>query len=218
MAIRSYDSRYVEAVADNLGAMFEYAANCGYEPQVFWDTFTSSTVAKRIEEGNPHYLVGLSAKDLLLKVTEESGNRADISALYPFFDRSEYYWAGWALAQYQWKTSLSFYDLNKAFPIQKVLSLYPTLHEADITRFYETANAYVNAQSKETNLKRIRRASGLSQSQLAKKADVSLRSIQMYEQCRNNVNKAQADVLLRLAKTLGCKLEDLLEPTHNYRA
>mgnify|MGYP003298267201 CR=1 FL=1 len=64
---------------------------------------------------------------------------------------------------------------------------------------------------KESNLKIIRTAAGLSQSELSKKADVSIRNIQMYEQRRNDINKAQVDILLRLSKCLGCNINDLLD-------
>ena len=63
----------------------------------------------------------------------------------------------------------------------------------------------------ETNLKRIRVANGCTQSELAKKADVSLRSIQMYEQRNKDINKASVDTVYRLAKALGCTTEDLME-------
>lgn len=33
----------------------------------------------------------------------------------------------------------------------------------------------------------------------------------MYEQKNNDIDKDQVDVLLKLAKTLGCNIEDLLE-------
>ena len=52
---------------------------------------------------------------------------------------------------------------------------------------------------------------GLSQSKLAKLADVKLRSIQMYEQRRNNINKTQGETLYKLAKVLACNIEDLLD-------
>ena len=73
------------------------------------------------------------------------------------------------------------------------------------------ADEMFEKQKTETNLKRIRIAAGLSQSQLATKSLVSIRNIQMYEQRQNNINKAQGDILLRLSKTLGCKIEDLFE-------
>ena len=40
---------------------------------------------------------------------------------------------------------------------------------------------------------------------------VSLRMIQLYEQKQNDINKAQVNVVLSLAKVLGCDVEDLLE-------
>ena len=115
------------------------------------------------------------------------------------------------MAQYQNYKCIPFCILNKKFPIYKVLSLYQTLHEADITKFFSVADEYIDANKKETNLKRIRTAAGLSQKQLAEKAEVSIRNIQMYEQRQNDINKAQADILFRLSKTLGCNIEDLFE-------
>lgn len=62
-----------------------------------------------------------------------------------------------------------------------------------------------------TNLKKHRTAKGLSQSQLADLADVSVRMIQHYEQREKDINKAQAGTLLKIARVLDCKIEDLLE-------
>ena len=33
----------------------------------------------------------------------------------------------------------------------------------------------------------------------------------MYEQRQNDINKAQVNIVLNLAKALGCEIEDLLE-------
>ena len=63
----------------------------------------------------------------------------------------------------------------------------------------------------ETNLKRIRTAYGVTQAELSERSGVSLRSIQMYEQRNKNINKASVDTIYRLAKVLGCNMEDLLE-------
>ena len=54
-------------------------------------------------------------------------------------------------------------------------------------------------------------AIGLSQSKLADEAGVSLRSIQMYEQRNKDINKAQALTVVKIARALGCEVEDLLE-------
>ena len=63
----------------------------------------------------------------------------------------------------------------------------------------------------ETNLKRIRSTYGFTQAELAERSGVSLRSIQMYEQRNKNINKASVDTMYRLAKVLGCTMEDLIE-------
>lgn len=62
-----------------------------------------------------------------------------------------------------------------------------------------------------SNLKNIRTASGLSQSQLAERSGVSLRMIQYYEQGYKDINKASIDTAFRLAVALKCRIEDLLE-------
>lgn len=48
-------------------------------------------------------------------------------------------------------------------------------------------------------------------SKLANLAETDLSSIQKYEQRRNNINKAQAETLYKIARVLGCNIEDLLE-------
>lgn len=57
----------------------------------------------------------------------------------------------------------------------------------------------------------VRTLAGLSQSELAKLADVPLRTIQQYEQRQKDINKAQATTLLHFSRVLNCKMEDLLE-------
>ena len=60
---------------------------------------------------------------------------------------------------------------------------------------------------------------GLSQSELAGQADVPVRTIQQYEQRQKDINKAQAETLLRLARALNCNVEDLMEkvPPLNFK-
>ena len=60
-------------------------------------------------------------------------------------------------------------------------------------------------------MKKIREIRNVSQAELAKISGVSLRSIQLYEQRVNDINKAQTDILFRISKTLGCRIEDLFE-------
>lgn len=63
----------------------------------------------------------------------------------------------------------------------------------------------------ETNLKALRTLAGLSQSELAVQSEVPVRTIQQYEQRKKDINRAQAVTLLRFARSLNCKVEDLME-------
>ena len=72
MTLRAYDGIYVDDVSVNIGTMFEYACIYGYDPVCFWNMFIDSNIAKEIEKGNPKYLVGFSAIDLLNLVTKQN--------------------------------------------------------------------------------------------------------------------------------------------------
>lgn len=62
-----------------------------------------------------------------------------------------------------------------------------------------------------TNLKRIRKESGLTQTQLAEASGVNVRMIQHYEQGFKDINQASAFTVYRLAETLGVSVGELLE-------
>ena len=62
-----------------------------------------------------------------------------------------------------------------------------------------------------TNLKRIRKESGLTQSQLAEASGVNVRMIQHYEQGVKDINNASALTVYRLAEALGTTVGELLE-------
>lgn len=85
------------------------------------------------------------------------------------------------------------------------------MHEADVTKFVDVMDSLIKEFFSTTNLKRIRLSYGCTQAELAENSGVSLRSIQMYEQRNKDINKASADTLFCIAKTLGCSIEDLLE-------
>ena len=89
--------------------------------------------------------------------------------------------------------------------------LWRHLYSTDVTKFASIADERIRNHFRHTNLKRIRTAYGCTQSELAMRSGVSLRSIQMYEQRNKDINKASAESLYRISKVLGCSMEDLLE-------
>ena len=78
-------------------------------------------------------------------------------------------------------------------------------------RVWDIVEEKIKEHFKDTNLKRIRASYGCTQAELAKQSGVSLRSIQMYEQRRKDINKASVETLYSIAKMLGCTIEDLIE-------
>ena len=62
-----------------------------------------------------------------------------------------------------------------------------------------------------TQLQMIRKGSGMSQSELAKKAEVSVRTLQALETGARNIDKVSVLTALKLARALDCSIEDILE-------
>lgn len=98
-----------------------------------------------------------------------------------------------------------------AVSIEEILNMYPVYHEMDISKFVEVMDEKWNQYYVETNLKRLRTLAGLSQSELAKRTGVSIRQIQLFEQRQRDINHTKAIDVLKLARGLGCKSEELLE-------
>lgn len=61
-----------------------------------------------------------------------------------------------------------------------------------------------------SKLKELRESTGLSQSQLAEKAELSKRTLQEIEQGRRDINGMKLLTLLRLCRALNCDLPDIL--------
>lgn len=207
----AYDEDYVYHVQKNLGNMLDFSVNtCDFDLQKFWDMFLVSGLDEQIETGNPKYLVGITGCELAKLVSEKSGiclTQEDEM----YLDKSPEYWVGWAIGYYQWHSNKSFAKITKAVPIEELIAMYPTLHEADISKFVTIMDERLTGYYIDTNLKTMRMISGYSQSQLATESEVSLRQIQLFEQRQRDINKAQVITVFNLAKALSCRIEDLME-------
>lgn len=62
-----------------------------------------------------------------------------------------------------------------------------------------------------SKLKTMRQTRGLSQSQLAEKANMNVRTLQHYEQGSKIFDHARIDTILRVCLVLDCKFEDIIE-------
>ncbi len=211
--ICAYDKIYLEKARVSLGRMLDFAVyDLKYDITDFFNLFISSGVAKRFENGDSSILTGKSGVELTYYVLDSVDiNR--IKKIKPQYssNRSAEYWAGWALAYYQWKTALSFSEIIKYIPIKSIVDMYPKYHEMDIRQFVDEMNRLYKLNKANTNLKERRLQAGLSQSQLSELSSVPLRTIQQYEQRQKNINFAKLETVISLAKVLSCQPTDLTE-------
>ena len=210
--INAYDENMRFKAQRTLGQALEFATyEIGYLPQDFLSLFIESGLAARFEKGEPAIVMGKSGVELaLLSIEETVGLQRPITIRFRQ-DRSKEYWVGWALAYYQWETGLSFRSILEAVPVETLDSMYDKYHEMDVSHFVERMNELFRASCPQTNLRTLRKRSGLSQEELATISGVSVRTIQEYEQRRKDINKAQLQTAMALAQALNCDAEALFE-------
>lgn len=212
--MHAYRETYLNKAMINTGDMFDCLIHdFGMKGDDLVNMFIASSICRRLENGEPKYLIGMSGIELALDILEEM---TGVIPVYEAADesvttRSPDYWCGWVLCYYQWLRNIPYKDIFRIISYDEVGALYGTLHEADLSKFADVMDERRTSLQKQTNLKRIRTAYGCSQSELANRSGVSLRSIQMYEQRYKDINKAQSGFLASISRTLGCRIEDLLE-------
>ena len=181
------------------------------DPDIFGNAFAVSSVSKQFANGNPLYVAGMNGCELAREVLAETHTPFNDREDTMYLDKSAEYWAGWALAFYQWYSGRSFMDILTAVPLTCIIQMYPVYHEMDITQFTDPMDDLLNEANPSTRLRTRRTNSGLSQSELAFNSGVALRQIQLFEQRQRNINNAAAITLLQLSKALCCRMEDLME-------
>ena len=209
--IRAYDEMYLDDAMECLGAAVEYAVLLrNMDGQEFLDLFVASGVADEFGRGNVKYISGTSGIELARHVLRICGMDVSEHTDPLHIDYPPEYWCGWILAYYQWHSGKSFAAICRQIKFTMLMDVYGVLHEADPSKAVDVFDQ-IMARKEETNLAYYRKMKGLSQSQLAKASGVSVRSIQLFEQRKSNINNAQYNHLSAIAKVLGCEVEDLLE-------
>lgn len=217
--MNAYSKIYLEDAMNNLAVMLDYGCLADGDSQRFFDRFVVSSISKQFEKGNPKYIAGYSGIELAELVLMVTGaKKADIT--YSPSGRSPEYWSGWALAYMQWHTGISFERLaNLGVNISTLIRLYPTLHETDITKVAGILLEIIERNNSTFSpLKRQRKLAGLTQKQLSELSGVKIRMIQAYEQNDQDISKAEVSTVLKLARCLGCSIEDLICVSYNHQS
>lgn len=212
MMTRAYSELYLNDAMNCLATMLDYAINdCKEDADWFANLFVQSRYAAQFECGNPTIVSGRSGIELARQVLQEAYATKNLPERTFRQKRSPEYWAGWVLGRFQWHSGRRFKDIFSSMPLSQTIDVYRVYHEMDISRYMEYAERICQGTQYAAKLKTIRESRGLSQAELADISGVNLRSIQMYEQQVNDIDKAQGQTLYKLARILGCSVEDLLE-------
>lgn len=210
--MHAYDKLYLEKAQIALGSMLDYAVyDLQYEAERFWELFIASGYADRFGDGDCALTVGKSGVELTRMIIETASGETITTKPHYTADRSPEYWAGWALAYYQWFSGLSFREIQEIVSVGEVVDLYSPYHEMDIRQFCDKMTGLCRKRRPETNLKRLRKTLDITQKELAEQSGVPLRTLQQYEQRQKDINKAQAEYLIALSKVLSCPPEALIE-------
>ncbi len=209
---RAYSDLYLDDAAINLGEAVEYAVHaCGIDADRFVSYFVVSGFAERFGEGDPRIIAGMDGTELARKVLDRVGIPTDAPPLGTAPPTPEY-WCGWVLALYQWASGRSFKDIHSRLPMEELLLMYPTLHEASEQKAVQTIDEVIRSRTTRTNLQNRRILAGHTQRSLSEESGVNLRTLQQYETGAKDINKASGETLRALSHTLSCRMEDLLEP------
>lgn len=203
--IHAYSNNYVETAQETLGNLFELAVcSANMEIDDFAHQFASSSVCRELEKGNPIFLLGKSAAELLALIVQSDPIKAEHSQ-----SASPEYWLGWTLAYAQWYLCKPYSYIFRYFPCSELILSYFPYHETDITKSVELIASHL---PKTNRLRELRTSKGFSQNELALLSEVPVRSIKAYEQNKVDLSKAEGETLLKLSKVLSCSIEDLIIP------
>ena len=105
MEMRAYPSDYLTSAQRILGDMLDFAVNmCDMDIDDYFELFTISSVSTQFQNGNPTYIAGKNGCELVREVIANAGMEPLSVKDEMYLDKSPEYWAGWALAYYQWYT------------------------------------------------------------------------------------------------------------------
>jgi len=202
--MNAYNKIYLDDASHNFGVMIDCAVNTiGCPASQFWHRFLASSISTRFSMGAIDIIVGHSGVELALMVMNETGRKIN-SCDTEISISSKEYWAGITLARYQWSSGLSFKELNsRGLGLERTIDMFNPFHEADQTIFEQTADEIIGKNISDNSwLKKVRKANGITQKELAIRSGVPIRLVRAYEQDKIKLSHAEYDTVVNLRKAL----------------
>lgn len=130
----AYSELYLKDAQENIAWAFEYGVlGLGFSLAEFVQKWLSFKYINLIENGNPHFVSGMSGIELSWLVAGlENQKVVDIG-----FSPSENYWTGFVASIYQWSRNVTYKEIFSNVTATDFLCMYPTFHEEDIANVLE---------------------------------------------------------------------------------
>ncbi len=139
----AYSEMYLSDVQKNLGFFFQAALhNLSLPVDQVQKAFLASEIPMQIEFANPNFLCGKSGYELAIIAFPQFEKKLLESIDEPFYPQAEY-WSGHVLAYYQWISGKIFTEILGKYPLERILSDYRLMHEADITKMVAMMDAVI---------------------------------------------------------------------------
>ncbi len=137
----AYDKLYLSVAQKCLAGMLDYFVNhLGYSLREAWKLFLDSPLSARFEQGDCSVVAGRSGPELAMDILWEKQIPFTKRELQVSPAKSVEYWVGWVLADYQWDSGLTFAQIEKKVPIEKVRTMYMPYHQMDVKQFRDIMN------------------------------------------------------------------------------
>ena len=134
----AYIELYLADASLALGSMLESAVYLfGVELLTFWRLFLDSPVSDDFGHGLSGTVSGKSGWELAAEILDNAGVGFSREKQSGVIGRSREFWVGWALAQYQWHSGLTFREIESFAPLKDLLLMYSPYHEMGIDQFIE---------------------------------------------------------------------------------
>lgn len=203
----NFNNNYLLNYKEKIAYVFSYAIdNLNIDIDEFENRFKNFEYITLLEKGDPHFVSGTSAIELVHEIFKEIKIDKTKFNLYSF---SKAYWAGYYLSHYAWYSSYSYKEIFSHIPLKVIISLYNPYHEMDISKFIDFMDLQMD-KKRAIALKKIRIKKNMTQKELSIISNVSLRMIELYEEGRNDIKKAEVGTIYKLAKALDVTIEELI--------
>lgn len=130
----AYNALYINDARKIIAHSFDYAVKKMSVPlEQYVNSFINFKYISLIENGDPHYVAGISGIELAKEICNKQGIKYGLLEYNPGIE----YWIGWILSYYQWSRNLKFKDILSKFNLERFKKAYPTFHECNEKRMFE---------------------------------------------------------------------------------